>query len=41
VFIRAVGPAYQRIFSKFAGRMMPSADIAPSSSEQTRTRTSA
>ncbi|HEU5005810.1 MAG TPA: SDR family NAD(P)-dependent oxidoreductase [Jatrophihabitantaceae bacterium] len=41
VFIRAVGPAYQRIFSKFAGRMMPSADIGPSSSEPSHSKASA
>jgi NADP-dependent 3-hydroxy acid dehydrogenase YdfG len=41
VFIRAVGPSYQRIFSMFAGRMMPSADVAPAHSESSRTKASA
>ncbi|HZY75205.1 MAG TPA: SDR family NAD(P)-dependent oxidoreductase [Jatrophihabitantaceae bacterium] len=41
VFIRAVGPSYQRIFSLFAGRMMPAADVAPGSSAPTRSKASA
>jgi NAD(P)-dependent dehydrogenase (short-subunit alcohol dehydrogenase family) len=41
VFIRAVGPSYQRIFSMFAGRMMPSADAAPTASKTTHTKVSA
>jgi NADP-dependent 3-hydroxy acid dehydrogenase YdfG len=41
VFIRVVGPAYQRLFSVVAGRVMPPADAVPAPSETSRTKASA
>jgi len=41
VFIRVVGPAYQRLFSVVAGRVMPPADAVPAPSETSPTKASA
>jgi NADP-dependent 3-hydroxy acid dehydrogenase YdfG len=41
VFVRAVGPAYQRLFSMVAGRVMPPTGAVPAPSETPRTKASA